>query len=144
LSVKFLIFILFFFPFFLNGEIIQISKLKKPKTLYSIKRDLFSPDSLTPKNRISKAPVNQANQSKKAENQQKVLKNIEQRIFFEGYIVKSKKSFALLSINGEYFVSGEGDLVVENIQVKKIEKKKILLEIESDLIEIFLKGVNNE
>lgn len=128
----------------MDGEIIQISKLKKTKTLYSIKRDLFSPDSLISNNRISKAPVDQANQSKITENRQKVLKNIEQRIFFEGYIVKSNKSFALLSINGEYFVSGEGDAVVENIKVKKIEKKKILLEIESDLIEIFLKGVNNE
>ena len=83
----------------MDGEIIQISKLKKTKTLYSIKRDLFSPDSLISNNRISKAPVDQANQSKITENRQKVLKNIEQRIFFEGYIVKSNKSFKEYRIN---------------------------------------------
>lgn len=144
MSVRFVISFLFLLPLFLGTEIIHFSKLKKQKSQYSIKRDIFSPDSIILDNPFSKSITNPSEEADKAKNEKKQIKKMEQQIFFEGFIVRKNKSFALLSINGEYFVVGEGDTVAENITVKKINKKMILLEINSNSIEIFLKGVNNE
>jgi len=144
LSAKFFISLLFLFPLFLGTEIIQFSKLRKQKNPYSIKRNIFSPDSIVSGNRFSEKVQAPFEKAKQTENEKKLIEKMEQSIFFEGYIIKSNRSFALLSINGEYFVAGEGDMVAENIKVTKIDKKKVFLEVDSNLIEIILKGANNE
>lgn len=74
----------------------------------------------------------------------KVEKDIEaeirQGVFFEGYIIKNTKNHALLSVNGEFFIVCERDIILNKIKILKIEKKKVIIEVESKKFEIKLKG----
>lgn len=140
MSARLFITIVLLFPVFTGSEIIQFSKLKKEKSQYTIKRDIFSPDSIVPGTQDQKSAITPFKDTHKTEEERKMVKKLEQQIFFEGYIVKNSKHFALLNINGEYFVAGEGDVLAEGIKVEKIEKKKIFLKIDSRQIEILLKG----
>lgn len=126
---------------FIRAEIIHFSKLEKKKPSYSVKKDIFYPVRLisaaeksTLQNRVSGNKIKQVRERESSE------KEIQRSISFEGYVEKSNRIYALISLNGEYFVVGQGEVFMETIRIVKIEKKHILLEVESQPIVIQLKG----
>lgn len=130
---------------FLRAEIIHFSKLEKKKPPYSVKKDIFYPVRLisaeeesTLQKRVS---GNKIEQVRKQENSEK---EIQRSISFEGYVEKNNRIYALISLNGEYFVVGQGEVFMETIRIVKIEKKQILLEVEFQPIVIQLKGDSDD
>ena len=79
-----------------------------------------------------------------ARNQDDSEKEIQRSILYEGYIEKNNRIHALISLNGEYFVVGQGEVFMETIIIVKIEKKQILLEVESQPIVVQLKGDSDD
>lgn len=127
-----------------RGEVIKVSKMKQEQKKFSIKRDIFSPIPMAPQqNRMPMVQKPLPRQEVK-----KVEPNLENEVrrsvFYEGYISKGAKSHALLNVSGEYFVVAEGDVVLERIKVIKVEKKAIVIEVESQSFEIARKGENGE
>lgn len=131
--------------FYLRAEVIHFSELKKDKLPYTLKRDIFSPVKListeeiaTLQNQVLKG--NTIKTRKKDDSE----KEIRRSISYEGYIEKSNRIHALISLNGEYFVVGQGEVFMETIKIVKIEKKQILLEVESQPIVVQLKGDSDD
>jgi hypothetical protein len=127
-----------------GAEVIKVSKMNRETSKFSIKRDIFSPIPMAPQQ--NRVPV--VRQPLTKPDKKKVVPDLENEVrrsvFYEGYISKGEKSHALLNVSGEYFVVAEGDTVLQRIEVIKIEKKAIIIEVESRSIEITRKGENGE
>ncbi|MCK4889225.1 MAG: hypothetical protein KAS21_11220 [Candidatus Aminicenantes bacterium] len=137
--------LLILIPFLLSSELIKSSKVKKHGKLhFEIKRNIFSPQKT---NKFRKGSI----ASRKAENKKAELmkqsKEAETRViasvFYEGFLIKESRIFALLKVNGQFYISREGDRIPGNILVKKILEKKIVLEIESSEVSVLKKGERN-
>lgn len=131
--------------FCLRAEIIHFSELNQDKLPYTFKRDIFSPVKLISAEEIATLQ-NQVLKGKTImdRNQDDSEKEIQRSISFEGYIEKNNRIHALISLNGEYFVVGQGEVFMETIKIVKIEKKQILLEVESQPIVVQLKGDSDD
>jgi hypothetical protein len=134
-------------PMNFDKDFVDVSMLMKKPPELSIKRDLFSPDLMTPRvgpNAVT--PPVRPPEPKIEESQQVIEKNIEaetrSRLFFEGYVIKNLKRNAMVTVNGEYIIVGIGDVVLENVKIIKIEKKAITVEVDTKVFEIQLKGDN--
>ncbi|MCK5057694.1 MAG: hypothetical protein KAT34_13615 [Candidatus Aminicenantes bacterium] len=129
----------------LRSEIIKVSVLQADKKDFVIKRDIFSPLKLRPDVQpkqiepIIDEPVKEEEQ-KDETSAEAMAAEIKQNISFEGYVIKYKKNHALLSINGEFFVAAEADIVLEKIKIVKIEKKELTVEVDANIYKIKLKG----
>ena len=129
----------------LGAEIIHFSKLEKKKPPYSLKKNLFYPVRLiSPEERSAMENRTPRDDSSRVQSREDPQKEIQRSISFEGYVEKNNRIHALISLNGEYFVVGEGEVFMETIKIVKIEEKRILLEVESRPIEIQLKGDSDE
>lgn len=158
MSAKHIFLISITFFFFLSllggtaayGEIIKISLLKKEMEDFSYKRDIFSPVPLNPvtaangSSRQFTPPPPPPPNEEEDEAEADLAEEIRQSVVFEGYIIKDSRSHALLNINGEYFVVGEGDMVMEKMKVVEVGREGIKVEAESMVVEILLKGDENE
>jgi len=135
----------------ISEEIIKRSKLDKiGKKKFSIQRDIFSPDPMKPADPLAAAkrppppppPVIEPALIKKVEVDEK--ENIENQIrgslFYEGYVIKHSKNYALVSMNGEFYAVTSGDMVLERIKINKIDRKAVTVEVETHTFEIQLKG----
>jgi len=130
-------------PVWVWGELIHTSALGEVKKEdMKVKRNIFSPrkpiaSAGTGKTRripsVKKPP-----EKKKAEETEK--DRVIATVFYEGFLLKGEKRFALLKVNGRYYIPGEGDLIDGKIRLKTILEKKVLLEIESSEITIVKKG----
>ena len=145
MSGKAFMFLLLFCSFFLPAEIIRFSKLEKKPLPFSLKKDIFFPikfisaeERATLQNRVSR------DQTKQVAEKEDSKMEIQRSVSFEGYVEKNGRIHALISLNGEYFIVGQGDVLMETIKIVKIEKKRIFLEVESQPVEIRLKGDNDE
>ena len=130
-------------------EIIKFSQLEGDIKKFSIKRDIFSPNPMNPvrpqpKVKLPPPPTPEEVKKKKAEEAKKqdIEDEIRRSLFFEGYVMKNTKNYALVSVNGEFFAVGAGDTILEKIKIIQIERKTIKVEVESRVIEIQLKGDN--
>lgn len=150
-----LLFMMLSVPQALQAEIIKVSQLKKlqeerEKREFSIERDIFSPF----KRKITKSkmqtelppppppPVNREEEKVKDEkpDQMQVVNEILQNVAYEGYVMRNSKQVALLTVNGEFFVVGKDDILMEKIKIINVDKKFITVEVDSNVIEINLKG----
>ena len=140
-----IIFLVSVFSLTLNAEIIKFSRLNKKKSNFSIKRDIFSAERSI---RTNQAGIKRMIQPPKIEEikkaEEKVENELRQSVFYEGYIIKNTKSHALLSVNGEFYIVCEQESINDKIKVIKIEKKRVILEIDSASYEIKLKGDDDE
>lgn len=138
-----MIIILSFFNF-LNGEIIKVSKLKKKEPGFHVKRNIFIPN----KSKVGKATQELQDKLKVPAKKNEIKKNLENEIqnsvFFEGYVFKKNQIYALLSVNGEFYIVRNGDVILDKINIIKIDKNMVLIEVDSMDFNISLKGVNNE
>lgn len=138
-----MIIILSFFNF-LNGEIIKVSKLKKKEPGFHVKRNIFIPN----KSKVGKATQELQDKLKVPAKKNEIKKNLENEIqnsvFFEGYVFKKNQIYALLSVNGEFYIVRNGDVILDKINIIKIDKNMVLIEVDSIDFNISLKGVNNE
>lgn len=128
-------------------EIIKISKLTKEIQKFTIKRNIFSPDIMKPNVPAPQLPTREMLLPKKEEEnkveqeKQSVLQEeIENNFSYEGYVVKDSKNIALVSLNGEFYAVGEGDMVDEKITIIMIKKETITVEFDNNIFEIQLKG----
>ncbi len=138
-----MIIILSFFNF-LNGEIIKTSKLKKNGFVFRVKRNIFFPDKLKVENVYQKLQHKSKVQAKKEEIKKNLEIEIQNSVFFEGYAFKKNQIYALMSVNGEFYVIKNGDVVLEKIKIININKKMLLIEVESIEFKILLKGAKND
>jgi hypothetical protein len=146
---KFLIVIIFILnsTAALQSEIIRVSLLKPANREFTIGRDIFSPLKLNPDvssreiepviEKIEE-PVEEEGRNESAV--EKMEAEMQQSISFEGYVIKSKRNHALLSINGEFFIAAEDDVVLEKIKIVKIEKTELTVEVDAKTFKINLKG----
>ena len=142
-------------PQVLQAEIIKVSQLEKlqeerEKKEFSIERDIFSPF----KRKITKSkmqtelppppppPVKKEEEKVKDEksNQMQVVNEILQSVTYEGYVMRDAKQVALLTVNGEPFIVSKDDILMEKIKIINVDKKFITVEVDSNVIEINLKG----
>lgn len=132
-------------PFMLSSELIKSSKIdKQGKSHFEIKRNIFSPQKTLNLRKGSKAARDE--NYKKAElikKREKAETRIIASVFYEGFLIKGSRIFALLQVNGQYYISKEGDRIPGNISVKKILEKKVVLEIESSEVSVLKKGERN-
>lgn len=135
-----------------NFEIIHISKLAPRKSEFILKRDIFSPDTMTPiRQDENLKPVIPPKQEEPEENPdgreeipvRNIVTETQQRIQYEGYVIKESKRSALVTIGGETLIVGVNDIIKDNVKIIEIEKKFITVEVESTTVQIQLKGENN-
>jgi len=138
-----MIIILSFFNF-LNGEIIKTSKLKKNGFVFCVKENIFFPGKSKVENVSQKSQDNPRVQAKKEEIKKNLEIEIQDGVFFEGYVFKKNQICALMSVNGEFYIVKNGDVVLEKIKIININKKILLIEVESIRFEILLKGAKND
>ena len=137
-----------FFDLHIQAEIIRLSKLTSEKKEFSIKRDIFSPF----KGNVGRKPVviptplpkPKLEGKKPKEVEPDVEEEIRESVAFEGYIIRNAGKLALLTVNGEFFVVGKDDLVLDKIKIIKVEKKQVTVEVNSNVIEINLKEDEND
>ncbi|UCH96894.1 MAG: hypothetical protein JSV88_08595 [Candidatus Aminicenantes bacterium] len=128
-------------------EIIKISKLQQEVKEFSIKRNIFSPDpmkpvdpgaaprkALPPPPPVVKPPEEVKKPDKHLENE------IQGSLSYEGYVIKHTKNYALVSMNSEFFAVTTGDMILEKIKIIKIDREAITVEVESQQVEIQIKG----
>jgi len=124
------------------GELIKTSAIAEMKKEdVQVKRNLFSPRKtmLSARTaRVAVIPTEKEVEKKKEEEAKK--DRVIATVFFEGFLLKGEKKYALLKVDGQYYISGEGDLIDGKIRIKRILEKKVLLEIESSEVTILKKG----
>lgn len=128
-----------------RGEIIHFSKLEKENRTFAYKRNLFLPETMT---RPSLDPVlpDKGIQAMPEEKQieKEVKDEVRQAVFFEGYIENNNQFIALVSVDGEFFPVAVGDVIMDKIKVIDISKNRIICEVESQEVEIPIKGDNDD
>jgi hypothetical protein len=138
-------------------EIIKMSTLEtlaKEKKEFSIERDIFSPfkrkipkPGESAERVIQPPPVIQPMETKKDDGpaEYDFEAEVRESVVYEGYVIREARKLALLSINGEFFVVGIDDIVLEKVKILDVEKTQITVEVESNKFEIQLKeDENNE
>lgn len=150
-----LLFMMLFAAQMLQAEIIKVSQLKKlqeekDKKEFSIERDIFSPFkrnfkklNVQPELPPPPPPPVKREEEKvkeKKADQMQVVNEILQSVAYEGYVMRDSKQVALLTVNGEFFVVGRDDILMEKIKIINVDKKFITVEVDSNVIEINLKG----
>lgn len=141
----------------MQAEIIKASKLeqiekgKENKKEFAIFRDIFSPIKrvIEPKRaEVSQPPPEELRKKPEEEHRVKerdVTAEIRGRIAYEGYVMRGSERFALLTVDGEFFVVGISDIAKETINIINIETKFVTVQVEANLIEINIKeDQNNE
>ncbi|MEN8221847.1 MAG: hypothetical protein ABFR36_01200 [Acidobacteriota bacterium] len=137
-----LLLIIFLVPVTAPGKLIKTSLISDVKeTDLRINRNIFSPRKISGSVQSGSSkmisPLNKPEPKKKEETtEDKVIA----MVFYEGFLFKGDRKYALLKVNGQYYISGEGDKIPGSILLKKILEKKVLLEIESAEIIITKKG----
>lgn len=132
----------------MKAEIIKVSalKVKAEQKDFVIERDIFSPLELRPGVQPKQIePIKEEEPVKEEELKDEtpaeaMAAEIKQNISFEGYVIKFKKNHALLSINGEFFIAAENEILLEKIKIVKIEKEELTVEVETNIYKIKLKG----
>ena len=132
-------------PFLLSSKVIKSSKIdERGNSGFKIIRNIFSPQKI---NNLKKRD----NLSMKYERSKAELKKQEEKketrviatVFYEGFLIKEDRKYALLKVNDQFYISKEGDRIPGNILVKNILKKKIVLEIEASEVSVLKKGERN-
>ncbi len=137
--------LVFFIPFLSFSELIKTSKISEVKnTDLKISRNIFSPrKTYVPVRNGSFKMISPANKMEQKKKEETVEDKVIATVFYEGFLLKGGRKYALLKVNGQYYISGEGENIPGNILVKKILGKKIVLEIESSEVIITKKGERN-
>lgn len=140
----------------IQAEIIRASKLEqiekeKKNKEFAVFRDIFSPFKkvIEPKKmEVPQPPPEEIRKKSEEENRVKerdVSGEIRGRIAYEGYASRGAQRFALLTVDGEFFVVSVNDIVKETINIINIETKFVTVQVEANLIEINIKeDQNNE
>lgn len=124
----------------LRAELLKLSLLAKPAAPFTLKLDIFQgrgagePGSGRPVATAAASPA----QAEKL--QKSIAEEIQQSISYEGFIVKDAKKSALLNVSGEFFVAGEGEVLLEKIKVLKISKDMVTVEYDNHPYDIRIKG----
>lgn len=130
-------------------EIIKVSRLAKMKKReFAIERDIFSPFkkkiNLKPKQFIPPPPPVSKDLEKQRKDEERMKGNLaaETRgaVTYEGYVFRSGKRLALVSVGGEFYTVGIDELIMEKFLVKSIEKDILTVEVDATNVEINLKG----
>lgn len=126
----------------LSGELIKTSSIVKVKKGdVKVKRNIFSPRKTIVRPRtVNPRTISAMNNPVKKKKEETPKDRVIATVFYEGFLLKGDKRYALLKVNGRYYIPGEGDLVDGKIRLKTIEEKKVLLEIESSEVTIVKKG----
>jgi hypothetical protein len=121
--------------------------LTKEIQKFTIKRNIFSPDIMKPNVPAPQLPIREMLppekeiENKVEQEKRSVLQEeIENNFSYEGYVVKDSKNIALVSLNGEFYAVGEGDIVEEKITIIIIDKETITVEFDNNIFQIQLKG----
>ena len=131
-----------------TGEIIMLSKLKRAVNEFTLKRDIFSPDPMVPKvpgKNPAPAPTPQPTPvvkepEKPVVDPKAVIENeLRSNFFYQGYVIKNSKNYAVVSMSGDTYAVSSGDTVLDRIKIIKIERKQIEVEVDSYTFEIQLK-----
>lgn len=133
---------------FLDAEIIRFSKLEKlkaEKKSFHFKKDLFSHQlPLALKFLSSEEQKSIENHLEQKGPEDDPQKELLESVSFEGFIESGEKILALISVSGEFFVVSEGDVILEQFKIIRIDKEKITLELDTQQIEIRLKGEGHD
>lgn len=124
----------------LRAELLKLSLLAKPTPPFTLRLDIFQgrgagePGSSRPG---TAAPTDPAQAEKL---QKSIAEEIQQSISYEGFIVKDARKSALLNVSGEFFVAGEGEILLDKIKVLKISKDMVTVEYDNQPYDIRIKG----
>lgn len=130
----------------LEAELIKVSALKKEKAEFILERDIFSPFKRNvtrgPRVNVPMQPPLETREKPKVIPQvvEDVSAEVNALVAFEGYVMKNARRLALLTINGEFYVVGKDDVVLEKYKIINVDKKTVTLEVDSEKVEITLKG----
>lgn len=136
----------------IQAEIIKTTKLEqvekeKEKKEFNIVRDIFSPfkrefnqKPAAPPPQPSPEEIQKPPEEESRVKERDVAGEIRRRVAYEGYVMREAKKLALLTVDSEYFVAGIDDIVKETIKIVNVEKKFVTLEVEANLVEINIKG----
>lgn len=129
-------------------EIIKISKLQEAVKEFSIKRNIFSPDPMKPvdpgaptRTALPPPPPPVVKREVKVEKPgNNAASEIQGTLSYEGYVIKHSKSCALVNMSNEFYAVTTGDMILEKIKIIKIDREAITVEVESQQVEIQIKG----
>lgn len=134
----------------IRAEIIKTSQLEKTEKEkekeFTVSRDIFSPFKRViepnrgarpqPPPEVIQRPPEEENKVKERD----VSAEVRRRVAYEGYVMLDARRLALLTVDTEYFAVSAGDTVKETIKIVNIETKIVTVEVEANLIEINIKG----
>lgn len=110
-------------------EVVRLSRLKTPPVELTIHRDLFRQGrSVSPVPRAA-PPVPEPmrrGESLAPERQERMA----HKIVYEGYIRRKGRVTAIISVNGEYFVVEAGEALGENLSLRSLDEKRIVVMME--------------
>jgi len=122
----------------LRAELLKLSLLAKPARVFTLKLDIFqgrgAADQESGRPGAATAPA----QEEKL--QKSITEEIQQSVSYEGFIVKDARKSALLNVSGEFFVAGEGEVLLEKIKILKISKDVVTIEYDNQPYDIRIKG----
>ncbi len=129
-----------FLPFYINCELIKTDMVNIDKAYkFKVKRNIFG----FQKTNIPIEPRNKIIEKKEEIAIEEKETKIIATVFYEGFLLKGKQVYALLNVNNKFYVSREGDIIPDNIVVKRIMEKSVILEIESSEVTVLKKGERN-
>lgn len=124
----------------LRVELLKLSLLAKPARPFTLKLDIFQGRGAgnLGSGRPGAAAATGPAQAEKL--QKSIAEEIQQSVSYEGFIVKNARKSALLNVSGEFFVAGEGEILLEKIKVLKISKDVVTIEYDNQPYDIRIKG----
>ena len=122
----------------LRAELLKLSLLARPARAFTLKLDIFQGRGAGDPGNGRPAAV--AGPAQAETLQKSIAEEIQSSISYEGFIVKDARKTALLNVSGEFFVAGEGEVLLEKIKVLKISKDVVTIEYDKLPYDIRIKG----
>jgi hypothetical protein len=124
----------------LRAELLKLSLLAKPARAFTLKLDVFQGRGPGDQENVSPGAAAATGPAQAEKLQKSIAEEIQQSVSYEGFIVKNARKSALLNVSGEFFVAGEGDVLLEKIKVLKISKDAVTIEYDNQPYDIRIKG----
>jgi len=128
------------------GEVVKLSRLQAPPRELSIQRDLFRPGrgAAPVRQPIRPAPSALQRRSDIGTPAVSPVDRIRRNIVYEGFIRRGGKLTAIISVNGEYFVVVQAEVVVDTVAVAELDEKRLVVTVDGERFEVPFQGVEEK
>lgn len=126
-----------------STEVVRLSRLKSPPRELTIHRDLFRQGrTVSPTREVVRpvpppAGINRGADAAVPAREERMTYNV----VYEGFIRRGGRLTAIISVNGEYFITAAGEPVMDDLFLKSLDDKRIVILEDGKSREIPFQGV---